>query len=208
MPVEDFESATATTKSSRPSWVQSGSHLWMCGASDGEIHEEDVGPKLDEDYILEPFPNDQFIPDAWQDVLATVDVCVNEVTPTVFCDEEGYDIVPVHMVRVLHDETKQEGEKQDNTEPRDLKLLEEISICDEDPADESSSEEEDHHEQIYYDASDELEDYVEQEPIIVQLRDGKEITIPREQSELQKRRRRERQTRTKGQRYAPEYHGK
>ena len=58
-------------------------------------------PKLDEDYILEPFPNDQFIPDAWQDVLATVDVCVNEVTPTVFCDEEGYDIVPVHMVRVL-----------------------------------------------------------------------------------------------------------
>ena len=64
-PVEDFESATATTKSSRPSWVQSDSHLWMCGASEGRVDEEDVQPKLDEDYILEPFPNDQFIPDAW-----------------------------------------------------------------------------------------------------------------------------------------------
>ena len=180
----------------------------MCGASEGGVDGENVQPKLDEDYILEPFPNDQFIPDAWQDVLATVDVCVNEVTPTVFCDEEGYDIVPVHMVRVLHDETKQEKEKQDNTETRDLKLLEEISICDQDPVNESSNEEEDHHEQIYYDASDELEDFEELEPIVVQLRDGKEIIIPREPSELQKRRRRERQTRTKGQRYAPEFRGK
>ena len=57
--VEDFESATtATTKSSKPSWEHSGSHLWMCEASKGEIDEEDVEPKLDEDYILEPFPND------------------------------------------------------------------------------------------------------------------------------------------------------
>ena len=59
-------------------------------------------PKIDEDYILEPFPNDQFISDAWQDVLATVDVCINKVTPTVFCDEEGYDIIPIHMVEVFH----------------------------------------------------------------------------------------------------------
>ena len=35
-PVEDFESATATTKSSRPSWEHSGSHLWMCEAFEGE----------------------------------------------------------------------------------------------------------------------------------------------------------------------------
>ena len=57
-------------------------------------------------------------------------------------------------------------------------------------------------------ASDELEEYEQQEPIIIQLRDEKEITIPREPTELQKRRRRQQQTRTKGQRYAPEYHGK
>ena len=159
----------ATTKSSKPSWEQSweqsGSHLWMCEASEGGTDEEDVEPKIDEDYILEPFPNDQFIPDAWQDVLATVDVCVNEVTPTVFCDEEGYDIIPVHMVRVLHEETKLEDDKRDTTKPpRDLKLIKEISICDKDPVNESSNEEEDHHGQIYYDASDELEEHEEPEP--------------------------------------------
>ena len=38
-PVEDFESATATTKSSGLSWEQSGSHLWMCGASNEEKEE-------------------------------------------------------------------------------------------------------------------------------------------------------------------------
>ena len=184
----------------------------MCEASEGEMDEEDVEPKLDEDYILEPIPNDQFIPDAWQDVLATMDVCVNEVTPIVFCDEEGYDIIPVHMVNVLHEETQQKDDEQETTttniEPQDLKLMEEISICDKGPANESSDDEDNHQEHVFYDASDELEDYEEPEPIIVQLRDGKEISIPREPIEMQKRRRHQRQTRTKGQRYAPEFHGK
>ena len=80
--VEDFESAT--TSYAKPSWIGKSTHLWMCEAFEGEIDEEDEEPKLDEDYILETFPNDQFIPDACQDVLATVDVCVNEVTPTIF----------------------------------------------------------------------------------------------------------------------------
>ena len=107
------------------------------------------------------------------------------------------------MIRVLHDETKQEDDVQKLIEPKNLKIIEEISICDKDPANESSNDEGDCQEQIYYDASDELEDYEEPEPIVVQLRDGKEITIPRELTELQKRRRRQHQTRTKGQRYAP-----
>ena len=84
----------------------------MCEASEGGTNEEDVEPKIDEDYILEPFPNDQFIPDSWHDILATVDICVNEVTPTVFFDEEGYDIIPIHMVRVLHEETKQKDDEK------------------------------------------------------------------------------------------------
>ena len=87
----------------------------MCEAFEGETDIEDVEPKLDEDYILEPFPNDQFIPDAWQDILATMDVCVNEVTSTIFCDEEGFGIIPIHMVRVLHEETKQEDDEQETT---------------------------------------------------------------------------------------------
>ena len=62
--------------------MNSTSHLWMCGASDVEKEEEEEKEK--EPYILEPFPNDKFVPDAWMDILATVDVCVNEVTPKFF----------------------------------------------------------------------------------------------------------------------------
>ena len=35
-PVEDFESATMTEKSSRPLWVNSTPEVWMCGAFDVE----------------------------------------------------------------------------------------------------------------------------------------------------------------------------
>ena len=35
------------------------------------------------------------------DVLATVDVCVNETSPTVFCDKEGYNLIPFHMVSAV-----------------------------------------------------------------------------------------------------------
>ena len=82
----------------------------MCGASKGGTDVEDERPKIDEDYILEPFPNDQFIPDAWQDILATMDVCINKVKPIVFCDEEGYDIIPIHMVKVFHEEPDNDKE--------------------------------------------------------------------------------------------------
>ena len=79
------------------------SHLWMCEASDQEV-EGDHEPENDWDsYILDPFPNDKFVPDAWMDILATVDVCVNEVTPSVFCDEEGYDLISFHMVFAIED---------------------------------------------------------------------------------------------------------
>ena len=92
-PVEDFESATLTSKSSKPSWMNQTSHIWMCGASDHDDQEERKSENDGDTYILDPFPNDKFVPDAWMDILATVDVCVNEVTPIVFCDEEGYDLV-------------------------------------------------------------------------------------------------------------------
>ena len=76
--------------------------------------------------------------------------------------------------------------------------MEEVSIRDKDPANESSDDEDNLQGQVFYDASDELEDYEEPKPIIVQLRDRKEIAIPQEPTELQKWRRRQRQTQTKG----------
>ena len=56
-------------------------------------------------YILEPFPNDKFVPDAWMDTLATVDVCINEVNPIKFCDGRGYDIASFQMINVILEQT-------------------------------------------------------------------------------------------------------
>ena len=104
------------------------------------------------------------------DTLATVDVCVNEVTPTVFCDEEGYDLVPFRMVSII-----QEPLESKITEGRDINTVnevteilmvrEEISICDKSQENEevSSSEEDNElNKQLFYDASDELEDLQEE----------------------------------------------
>ena len=67
-----------------------------------------------------------------------MDVCVNEVTPTVFCDEEGYDIIPIHMVGVFHEKPDCDKMEQEPTTtkvtPRDLKLFEEVSIRDQSQA--------------------------------------------------------------------------
>ena len=94
------------------------------------------------------------------------------------------------MVRFLHEETNHEDDEHEptttNLGPQDLKLMEEVSILDKDLANESSEDEDNLQGQVFYDASDELEDYEEPEPIIVHLRDGKEIAIPQEPTELQK----------------------
>ena len=75
------------------------------------------------------------------------------------------------------------------TNPQELKLLEEVSIHNEIHRNESSEDENPHHDQVFYDASDELKDFEKPEPITVQIRNGREITIHYESTELQKRRR-------------------
>ena len=57
----------------------------------------------DDAYIPVPFPKDEFKPVEWRGILATLDICVNETTPIVFCDEEGYNIIPICMIKVNHD---------------------------------------------------------------------------------------------------------
>ena len=53
------------------------------------------------DYIPEPFLEHKFEPLGWSDVLATITICVNDVTPTLFCDEDGFYIIIVQMVNVI-----------------------------------------------------------------------------------------------------------
>ena len=84
----------------------------MCGVSNNDKYlpfSEKDGES--EEYVPKPFPEKQFEPLGWNDILATLDVCTNEVTLTMFCDEEGYDLFSFQMVRVLQ-HTK-EGEKEE-----------------------------------------------------------------------------------------------
>ena len=50
---------------------------------------------------MKPFPRHKIEPFGWLDVLATITICTNDVTPTLFCDEEGYDVILIQMVNVL-----------------------------------------------------------------------------------------------------------
>ena len=59
-------------------------------------------------------------------------------------------------------------------------VREEISICDKSQENEevSSSEEDNElNKELFYDASDELEDLQEEEPMVMQLRDGRQIEV-------------------------------
>ena len=115
------------------------------------------------------------------DTLATVDVCVNEVTPTIFCDKEGYDLVPFRMVSIIHEpleSIKIEEESTNTTSIRSevMYVKGEVSICDRSQEEEEASpsdEEKDVNMELFYDASDELEDFQETNPIVIQLKDGR-----------------------------------
>ena len=120
-PIEDYELATLITISSQHSWNKSSSQLWICGASEGEKEEDTKEAK--DPYILEPLPNNKFILDAWMDTLATVDVCLNEVTLTVFCNKEGYDMVPFRMVSIIHEPLESIKIEEENTNTTSEKTM-------------------------------------------------------------------------------------
>ena len=61
--------------------------------------------------FLEPFPEHEFEPHGWQDILATLDVCAN-VHATKHCDEEGYDLISMNMVNVVRMEMIAEASQQ------------------------------------------------------------------------------------------------
>ena len=56
---------------------------------------------MDEAYVLVPFPEDVIDAHEWMHILSTIDVCTIP-RGTQFCDEDGYDIVPIRMVNLAH----------------------------------------------------------------------------------------------------------
>ena len=124
----------------------------MCGTSeDGSLQKEDCALERSEDdanYIPAPFPEEIFEPVEWMQMLANIDVCVNETTPTKFVDEEGHDIVPFFMVKSIKQDTSSIF-KTDTIEVKAFRIREEISIRD------LSSPSEDV--EAFYDAEPEVE---------------------------------------------------
>ncbi|KAH7373739.1 hypothetical protein KP509_17G072600 [Ceratopteris richardii] len=83
------------------SWMHEDTHLWMCKvAVEEEKREEarEIGAKETHRSIQDPtyapvvFPDEEFEPHGWAEILATMDVAINEEQWTPHCDEDGYDI--------------------------------------------------------------------------------------------------------------------
>lgn len=235
MPIEDFESTIASAKSSIPLWVHAQSNIWMYGASKGEDFEKGKGMiKIDEDYNPEPFLEEKFEPTTWRDILATLDVCVTKQSPTFFCDDNGYDMIAIHMISIIHEidtkelANKEEDRGEDNKgekiekiakvtiEMKHLNIREEVSICDilldakgTKENKETEIEIDDPHGPICYDALDELDEF-EDEPelVTILMQDGREVELPNNLLEHEKRHIWQCQARIKGEWYILENKGK
>ena len=116
--------------------------------------------------------------------MATVTICVNEVIPTLFCDEEGLDVIPIQMVNVLEIQEECNLEPDFKEDPslgielNHVKIDNQISSFDLSLGHETQGT-------SYYDASDELENWDLQKnqnehvnPVIFRTREGKDIELP------------------------------
>ena len=62
-------------------------------------------------------------------------MCVNKVTRTIFCDKEGYDLVPFKMVSIIQEPLESIKTEEENTnniceETKVMYVKDEISVCD------------------------------------------------------------------------------
>ena len=103
MHVEDFDASSLEASNNSSSNYQE--NLWICGVSstskrtDGMEWCRDV---LDESYIPTPFLEKKMEPLEWPRCLATIDVsCLNHGVK--IYDVDGYDIIPINMVKVMHE---------------------------------------------------------------------------------------------------------
>ena len=157
----------------------------MCGTfENGDQKEKEKERSELNNYILEPFPKHKFEPLGWNDVLATMTICVNEVVPTLFCDEDGFDVIPIQMVNVLETQEECNPKQESNEDPPLEKEINHINIDNQVSTFDLSSGHETQGTN-YYDASDELEDWDLQEnqnkhanPMIFKTREGKAIELP------------------------------
>ena len=103
-PVEEFESATSDHKPRTHTDSTSVKDSWIFQTPSQDLLEEserqiDILIKI-QDYIRVPFSEDDIDPYEWLHTLSTIDVCA--LPPqTQFCDERGYEIVPVRVISIV-----------------------------------------------------------------------------------------------------------
>ena len=93
---------------------------WICQVPTQDLLEEDerMIDKITQkgEYIPIPFSEDDIDPYEWLHSLSTIDVCA--LPPqTQFCDERGYEIVPIRVITVV------EGKRVDSNWPKELFAL-------------------------------------------------------------------------------------
>ena len=119
-PVEEFESATSDFTPRTHTNSTSAKDAWICHTPSQDLLEEDEryvdGITKKGEYIPVPLLEDGIDPYEWLHTLSTIDVC--EIPPqTQFCDEQGYEIVPVRVIIVV------EGKRVDSNWPEEILVL-------------------------------------------------------------------------------------
>ena len=128
-PIEEFESGSSYLNPSKETDLTSEIGAWICQVhSQNLLDEEKIltdKAVVDEAYIPQPFPEDEIDPHLWIQVLATIDTSALE--PGIqFCDEQGYDVIPIRMVTPIYLE-----EQGDDIQAEFLlRIQQEVSICD------------------------------------------------------------------------------
>ena len=78
----------------------------MCGTSKASMVTDGIEwckEVMNKDFVAISYPKKNFEPIEWSHCLATIDVCtINHGIK--FCDDEGYDIIPIQMVVVINDD--------------------------------------------------------------------------------------------------------
>ena len=119
-PVEEFESATSDLTPHTHTDSTSEKDVWICQTPTPELLDEDerMMDKITKqgEYIPIPFLEDDIDPYEWLHTLSTIDVCA--LPPqTQFCDERGYEIMPVRVITVVDEK------RVDSNWPKELLAL-------------------------------------------------------------------------------------
>ena len=104
-PLKEFDSASSNFTQANKTDVTSELGAWIFRLHSQDLLDEEKlkidRAIIDEDKVPQPFLKHSFDPHVWMQVLATIDT--SPLSPSIqFCDDQGYDVVPVRMVTPIY----------------------------------------------------------------------------------------------------------